>query len=169
MSSKTIAALALVHRNQPKHFQFSEITGNALSCYACLCPQNRFPLFGRHALFPSNRAHPDGEGCNEQAYRNERQNVVDEIGHVRNSSVFTYVYFLFYFCSKVNTRFATAFILGFTNSEYTTAGQATEEQWDGNVARLNESLFRRSRTLPFETPPATASQNEVLGCAQAPT
>ena len=83
--------------------------------------------------------------------------------------MFTYVYFLFYFCSKVNTRFATAFILGFTNSEYTTAGQATEEQWDGNVARLNESLFRRSRTLPFETPPATASQNEVLGCAQAPT
>ncbi|TWG95686.1 hypothetical protein L614_000800000620 [Ochrobactrum sp. J50] len=31
MSSKTIAALALVHRNPPKHFQFSEITGNALS------------------------------------------------------------------------------------------------------------------------------------------
>ena len=80
----------------------------------------------RNPLFPSNSAHPDGESCNEQAYRNERQNVVDEIGHVGNSSVLTYVYFLFYFCSKVNTRFATAFILGFTNSEYTTAGRNRE-------------------------------------------
>nr|WP_312968574.1 hypothetical protein [Brucella intermedia] len=82
----------------------------------------------RNPLFPSNSAHPDGESCNEQAYRNERQNVVDEIGHVGNSSVFTYVYFLFYFCSKVNTRFATAFILGFTNSEYTTAGRNREKR-----------------------------------------
>lgn len=78
------------------------------------------PTVGRHALSPSDRTHPDGESCNEQAYRNERQNVVDEIGHVGNSSVFTYVYFLFYFCSKVNTRSDAAFILGFTNGEYTT-------------------------------------------------
>jgi hypothetical protein len=41
---------------------------------------------------------------------------VDEIGHVGNSSVFTYVYFLFYFCSKVNTHSSTAFNLGFTNN-----------------------------------------------------
>lgn len=80
----------------------------------------------RNPLLPSDRAHPDGESCDEQAYRNERQNVVDEIGHVRNSSLFTYVYFLFHFCSKVNTHFGTGFILGFTNSEYTTAGRSRE-------------------------------------------
>src|SRR5690606_8432859 len=129
MSSKTIAALARVHRNLPKHFQFFR---NYRKCPIFLrmsLSPKPVPAFGRHALFPSNRAHPDGESCNEQAYRNERQNVVDEIGHVRNSSVFTYVYFLFYFCSKVNTRFATTFILGFTNSEYTTAARTTEDQW----------------------------------------
>ncbi|MBB5701552.1 hypothetical protein FHS76_001403 [Ochrobactrum daejeonense] len=76
----------------------------------------------RNPLFPSDRAHPDGESCNEQAYRDEGQNVVDEIGHAGNSSLFTYVYFLFYFCSKVNTRSAPAIILRFMNGEYTTAG-----------------------------------------------
>ena len=53
----------------------------------------------RNPLFLSDSTYPDGKSCNEQTYRNERQNVVDEIGHVGNSSVFTYVYLLFHFCS----------------------------------------------------------------------
>lgn len=111
--------------------------------------------FGRHALFPSDRTHPDGESCNEQAYRNKRQNVVDEIGHVGNSSVFTYVYFLFYFCSKVNTCSATAFILGFTNNEYTTTGMHHGSEPQKGVSHyriVDRRMFRPSRASPFETP-----------------
>ncbi|MBB4092726.1 hypothetical protein HGG72_09805 [Ochrobactrum pecoris] len=78
---------------------------------------------------------------------------MDEIGHVGNSSVFTYVYFLFYFCSKVNTCSGAAFILGFTNSEYTTAGMSPGKPTAGG----------RVRTPSFETPPAAAPQDEVRG------
>ncbi len=121
MSSKTIATLQRVHKNQPEHLQFFRGHRKCPIVFTHVYIPKSVPTFGRHALFPSDRTHPDGESCNKQAYRNERQNVVDEIGHVGNSSVFTYVYFLFYFCSKVNTRSSPPFILGFTNSEYTTA------------------------------------------------
>ncbi|MHC5230593.1 hypothetical protein [Brucella sp. LJL56] len=108
----------------------------------------------KNPLIPSDHTHPDGESCDEQAYRNERQNVVDEIGHVGNSSVFTYVYFLFHFCSEVNTRSGAAFILGFTNSEYTTT--------DGSLRRRETEGESIATMLHRGTPPAAAPQDEVL-------
>ncbi len=42
---------------------------------------------------------------------------MDEIGHVGNSSLFTSVYFLFYFCSKVNSELVPCFILRFIKYE----------------------------------------------------
>lgn len=76
------------------------------------------PLF-----FLSDKAHPDREGGDKQADGNEGQNIVDEIGHGNNSSLFTYVYYLFHFCSNVNTCSACPFILGFTNDEQAKAAR----------------------------------------------
>ena len=50
----------------------------------------------------SDCTHPNGESSNEQADGDEGQNVINEIGHGDSSSLFTYVYYLFYLCSKVN-------------------------------------------------------------------
>lgn len=111
----------------------------------------------RNPLFPSDRAHPDGESCNEQAYRDEGQNVVDEIGHAGNSSLFTYVYFLFYFCSKVNPPYGQPVILWFTNNEYKAASISLRKRTAEGRARhrtVEGRMFGRSRTSPVEAPPA---------------
>jgi hypothetical protein len=154
--------LQRVHKNQPEHLQFFRGHRKCPIVFTHVYIPKPVPTFGRHALFPSDRTHPDGESCNKQAYRNERQNVVDEIGHVGNSSVFTYVYFLFYFCSKVNTRSSPPFILGFTNSEYTTADV-------GCVSGERKRMFRQRRTSPFETLPVAAPDDEVLGALPRPS
>ncbi len=70
----------------------------------------------------SDYAYPDSKGSNEQADGDERQNVVDEIGHWNNSSLFTYVYFLFHFCSEVNTHSAAVMYLRFMKNKHAIAG-----------------------------------------------
>lgn len=70
----------------------------------------------------SDCTHPYGEGRNEKADGDERQNVVDEIGHWNNSSLFTYVYCLFHFCSKVNTHLSDRVYLRFMKNKHANAG-----------------------------------------------
>ncbi len=51
MSSKTIATLQRVHKNQPEHLQFFGVIGNALSFSRMSISQNRFPLLGDMLYF----------------------------------------------------------------------------------------------------------------------
>ncbi len=85
----------------------------------------------------SDYTYPDGESGNEQADGDERQNVVDEIGHWNNSSLFTYVYFLFHFCSKVNTRSCRCMYLRFTKNKHAIAGSMAtgveQTRYEGEV------------------------------------
>lgn len=81
MSREATARMGQVHRN-PKYF-----------------PKQIRLKRNRFWLETLDGAYPDRKSCNEEAYGNEGQNIVYEIGHVGNSSLFTSVCYLFYFCS----------------------------------------------------------------------